>query len=318
VRLLESLGVDLPVVQAGMGGGIARYQLAAAVSEAGGLGTIGLLHPPAMRAELAAARDATGKPVAVNLLLPFARRGHWEVAREADALVTFWGPPRRRTAGVWLHQCGSVEEAGDAHAAGADAVIVQGVEAGGHVRGVQRALDLLERTQAALPDGYPLLLAGGIADAADVGRALEAGAEAAVLGTRFVLSEESAPIPRTSGVGWSRATLLTELFGAGWPAPHRVLPNAATRRWLRDDPRGPAWLRRLHHATAPVLGRTPQLLQMRMAALARPSQPLLAPQPPIAGGPDSLVEAGPLYAGETVARIDQVRAAGVLTGEVVP
>jgi hypothetical protein len=57
---------------------------------------------------------------------------------------------------------------------------------------------------------------------------------------------------------------------------------------------------------------------MRMAALARPSQPLLAPQPPIAGGPDSLVEAGPLYAGETVARIDQVRAAGVLTGEVVP
>jgi nitronate monooxygenase len=76
VRLLEPLGVELPVVKAGMGGGLARHELAAAVSEAGGLGTIGILHPPAMRAELAAARDATGKPLAVNLLLPFARRGH--------------------------------------------------------------------------------------------------------------------------------------------------------------------------------------------------------------------------------------------------
>jgi hypothetical protein len=191
-----------------------------------------------MRAELAAARDATGKPVAVNLLLPFARRGHWEVAREADALVTFWGPPRRRTAGVWLHQCGSVEEAGDAHAAGADAVIVQGVEAGGHVRGVQRALDLLERTQAALPDGYPLLLAGGIADAADVGRALEAGAEAAVLGTRFVLSEESRAHPAyiRRGVEQSDAAdraVRGRLAGPASGSSERRHPALATRR--------PAW-----------------------------------------------------------------------------
>ena len=121
---LERLGVELPVVQAGMGGGIARHELAAAVSEAGGLGTIGTLDPPALRAELAAARDATSRPIAVNLLLPFVRRGHWELAAEADAHVTFWGAPRRRAPGVWLHQCGSVEEARDAHAAGADAVIV--------------------------------------------------------------------------------------------------------------------------------------------------------------------------------------------------
>ena len=71
--LLERLGVELPVVQAGMGGGISRHELAAAVSEAGGLGTVGLLGASDMRAEVRRARERTGKPVAVNLLLPLAR-----------------------------------------------------------------------------------------------------------------------------------------------------------------------------------------------------------------------------------------------------
>jgi len=118
-----------------MGGGISRHELAAAVSEAGGLGTIAVSGAGAIRRELAAARALTGRPLAVNVLLPFARRDWFEAAAEADVVVTFWGEPRRRTGGVWLHQCGSVEEARRAQAAGADGVIVQGVEAGGHVRG---------------------------------------------------------------------------------------------------------------------------------------------------------------------------------------
>ncbi len=85
--LLERLGVELPVVQAGMGG-VARHELAGAVSEAGGLGTIGMLDPVALRAEISAARALTGRPIAVNLLLPFARRAHWEAAAGADAVVT--------------------------------------------------------------------------------------------------------------------------------------------------------------------------------------------------------------------------------------
>jgi len=315
--LLERVGVELPVVQAGMAGGIARHELAVAVSEAGGLGTIGTLDPRSLVAELAAAREATSRPIAVNLLLPFVRRGHWDVVAEADAVVTFWGRPRRRTAGVWLHQCGSVGEARAAQAAGADAVIVQGVEAGGHVRGSEPARDLLERCLAALPDGYPLLLAGGVAEPGDVRAALDAGAEAAVLGTRFVLSEESAAHPgyKERAVE-GRETLLTELFGAGWPAPHRVLPNAATERWLRHDRRGPGWVRGLNRATAPLLARTPASLQARMAPLASPSRPILTPQPAIRGGPDNLLDAGPLYAGESVARIDGVRPAGALTRDL--
>jgi nitronate monooxygenase len=304
-------GVELPVVQAGMGGGIARHELAAAVSEAGGLGTIGHAEPRAVARELAAARALTRRPLAVNVLLPFARAGHWEVAAGADLVVTFWGTPRRRTDGAWMHQCGSVEEALAARAAGADGVIVQGEEAGGHVRGRLRALDLLERARAALPGGYPILVAGGIAAAADVRAALDAGARAAVCGTRFVLAEESRAHPeyRRRLVAGSE-TLLTELFGLGWPAaPHRVLPNRATERWAGAT--APA-LGALNRAVSPVAKRLPERAQR--AALGRGGAriPLLAPAPPTDDGPASLLDSGPLYAGTTVARIGDVRPAAEL------
>src|SRR5438270_12933494 len=114
-----SLGnLHTPVVQAGMGS-VARHELAAAVSEAGGLGTIAGVRAPIAR-ELAAARKLTGRPIAVNLLLPFVRPADVRAAADADVLVTFWGRPRRLGAGTWIHQCGSVAEAQAAAAAGAD------------------------------------------------------------------------------------------------------------------------------------------------------------------------------------------------------
>ncbi|HSC04221.1 MAG TPA: nitronate monooxygenase [Solirubrobacteraceae bacterium] len=237
--LLERLGISLPVFQAGMGGGVAGAELAAAVSEAGGLGTIGILPAPLLQRALAQARKLTSRPIAVNLLLPFTRPEHWDVAAEADAVVTFWGAPVRRTSKPWIHQCGSVAEAHAARVAGADGVIAQGVQAGGHVRGTLPALRLLEQVLAALP-GFPVLLAGGVADAGDVRTALEAGAAGVVSGTRFLLSEESAAHPEYKRrLDNANRTLLTGLFGFGWPAPHRVVPNGATERWLRADPRGP-------------------------------------------------------------------------------
>ena len=98
----ESLGVEMPVVQAGMGGGLSRHELAAAVSEAGGLGTIAVNGAAEIRHELAAARTLTDKPLAVNLLLPFARRDWFAAAAAADVVVTFWGRPKRRTPGEAL------------------------------------------------------------------------------------------------------------------------------------------------------------------------------------------------------------------------
>ena len=313
MSLLERLDLEHPIVGAGLGGGLSRARLTVALGEAGGLGQLGIMPPPMLRAQLAAHRDRSSRPVAVNLLLPFAGREHWELAREADAIVTFWGRPRRRSDGLWVHQCGSVDEARMAVDEGADGVIVQGVEAGGHVRGTTPALELLERTSSTLPPGFPLWLAGGVAERVDVEAALAAGAEAVVVGTRFLLSDESDAHPEYKRrLLDARSTVLTELFGAGWPAPHRVVRNAATERWLRNDERGPGWVRALHRATAPVLSRMPVGVTQRAARSQRPTMPLLGPAAATVDDPDSLLDAGPLYAGECVARIDGLRGAGEL------
>jgi nitronate monooxygenase len=317
--LLERIGVELPVVQAGMGGGLAGSELAAAVSEAGGLGTIGILGPGDLRAELAAARRLTARPLAVNLLLPFARRAHFEAAAGANVLVTFWGRPRRRVPGIWLHQAGSVEEAEAARQAGADAVIAQGFEAGGHVRGTVPAAELLERVRVALGPDYPVLSAGGIVDAAGVRSRLDAGAEAVVSGTRFLMSEESgAHAEYKRRLAGAQETVLTQLFGMGWPAPHRVVPNAATERWTAGDRRGPGWVRALQRVTAPAVSRLPVPMQQRVAATQRPGRPIFGPAAATAGRLDNLLDAGPLYAGECISRIDDVRPAAELVRELSP
>lgn len=295
-----------------MGGGVAGAELAAAVSEAGGLGTIGILPAPLLRRHLTRARELTAAPLAVNLLLPFTRAEHWVLAREADAVVTFWGAPVRHTSRVWIHQCGSVAEAHAAQAAGADAVIAQGVQAGGHVRGTLPALRLLEQIRAALP-GLPVLLAGGVADAGDVRAALEEGAAGVVAGTRFLASEEAAAHPEYKRrVIEGERTVLTELFGFGWPAPHRVLPNAATERWLGRDPRGPVALRATQRLSAPIGPRLPLSVGARLARAARLTVPLYGPAAPLASWPEHLVDTAPLYAGESVARIRDVRPAAEL------
>jgi NAD(P)H-dependent flavin oxidoreductase YrpB (nitropropane dioxygenase family) len=319
--ILERLGIEVPIVQAGMGGGIAGHELAAAVSGAGGLGTIGLLGAPELGRELEAARAMLdpGRPVAINLLLPFARRAHFDIASGADVLVTFWGEPRRATEKIWIHQCGSVQEALAARTAGADAVIAQGLEAGGHVRSRIGAVELLHGVRRALGDAYPVLSAGGIATREDVVARLDQGADAVVCGTRFLLSDECRAHPEyKERLLTADRTLLTELFGVGWPAPHRVVPNAATDRWLDGDRRGPAWLRALHRATAPALSRAPLSLQLSTAAMQSPGRPLFSPVPATAEGPSNLIDAGPLYAGESVARISDIRPAAELVRELRP
>ncbi|HVC07111.1 MAG TPA: nitronate monooxygenase [Solirubrobacterales bacterium] len=317
--MLERFGIKTPVIQAGMGGGLSRHELAAAVSAAGGLGTIAVNGARRIEQELAAARALTDRPIAVNLLLPFARPAWFAAAAQADVVITFWGAPERRTPGVWIHQCGSAGEARAAHARGADALILQGVEAGGHVRGKVAALDLLEQMRAELPSAFPLFLAGGIAERRDVREALDAGASGAVAGTRFLLSEESHAHPGyMQRLLSADETILTELFGAGWPAPHRVLRNAATDHWLGANPRGPTLNRALNRLTAIGARYIPETAQKRIALAQRPDSRLLSPAGPTDDGPETLVEAGPLYAGQTVARIHDVRPAADLVHTLTP
>jgi NAD(P)H-dependent flavin oxidoreductase YrpB (nitropropane dioxygenase family) len=310
-----------------MGGGVAGPELASAVSAAGGLGTVGIAAPPAFAAALRDARaGAPGRPVAANLLVPFTRGAHVRACVEAGvALVVLHGGMGVRWFKV-LHEAGvpvfvtvgSVEQARAADRAGADGLVVQGVEAGGHLAGDEPLETLLPEVRDAAPR-LPILAAGGVADAADVRRVLDHGASAAVAGTRFLLTNESRAHPvYKDRVLRADRTLRTMLFGLGWPMAHRVIPNAATERWCAAGELGPPWLRTVIRAGAP-LGRTlPIRAQGVLLAAQRPALPLFSPALPQRGMPDDSVERCALYAGETLHRIDEVIPAAQAVARLTP
>ncbi|HEY9474949.1 MAG TPA: nitronate monooxygenase, partial [Mycobacteriales bacterium] len=134
-----------------------------------------------------------------------------------------------------------------------------------------------------------------------------AGASAVVAGTRFVLTTESAAHPAyQQRVLRSERTVETTLFGFGWPARHRVVPNEATRRWCHPDGR-PRAVPALINARSGALGRLiPDRATTVLARVQRASVPLLSPAPPLAGMPEAAVHGGPLYAGETALRITEI------------
>jgi NAD(P)H-dependent flavin oxidoreductase YrpB (nitropropane dioxygenase family) len=210
-----------------------------------------------------------------------------------------------------LHTVGTVQETHRALADGADALVVQGREAGGHLVGVEPALDALPRVLEAAGD-VPVLLAGGIADGADARRALDAGAAAVVAGTRFLLTEEC-----NAHAGYKRRvldadrTLETQLFGLSWPMRHRVVPNAATERWCKGDPLGPRAVRVAQALSVP-LARLPLALVRGAVRTQHPAVPVFGPAAPLVGMPDRLLDATALYAGETALRIDSLLPAGAV------
>jgi NAD(P)H-dependent flavin oxidoreductase YrpB (nitropropane dioxygenase family) len=232
----------VPVMQAPVGPA-ATPELAAAVSEAGGLGSLGAswTAPAALREQIRKIRRSTDRPFVVNLVLAFDQEERLElICEEGVPIVSFsWGADRRlveraRSAGcLVVAQAGSVSEARVAVDAGADALIAQGVEAGGHVQGEAPLLDLVTE----LRGGVPVIAAGGIADADGLRRALAAGADGVVMGTRFLATPEADIHPGYAErllAADADDTVLTYLFDGGWPgAAHRVLRNSTYRAW--DD-----------------------------------------------------------------------------------
>ena len=311
--LLDRLGLERPVVQAGMGGGLATSALAAAVSRAGGLGTVGILPPPLLRSELRRAVSAAGGgPVAANLIVPFTRRAHVDAVIDGGAslcVLSFgfhgWAAARLRSAGVVvLHQVGTVEEALRGLRDGADGLIAQGREAGGHLVGVEPSPAFLPRALE-VAAGRPVLLAGGVHSRAEAQAALSAGAVAAVAGTRFLLTDECNAHPQYKRrVCGAAETIETTVFGLGWPLRHRVVPNAATERWLRGG-REPLWARGVSQASA-VLGRV--LPMSAASALTARQLDWLppSPNPALANHPEAAVDRTPLYAGECARHIGSV------------
>jgi nitronate monooxygenase len=145
-------------------------------------------------------------------------------------------------------------------------------------------------------------------------------AVAAVVGTRFLLSEESHAHPEYKKRCLNaRDTVLTELFGLGWPdAPHRVIPNDATRRWLRRGDRGPLWIRAGNRITTRLANLMPLDAQNRAIRAQLPSLPFLMAQPPTDDAPAKVVDARPLYAGANVGRIADIRKAADLVKLLTP
>lgn len=324
-RWLGGVRLAHPVVQAGMGGGLATSALVIAVSRAGGLGTLGLLPPAPFRAELLAIRaQLGGLPFAANLLMPFTRRAHVEACLAArPAVVTlFYGfdaPLVRRLRGagiaVW-HQVGDEAQARRALADGADALIAQGGEAGGHLAGDRTRADLV-RALRAVAGERPLLAAGGIHDAASAAAARAEGADAVVAGTRFLLTPESnAHGEYKARLLAAGATLRTSLFGLGWPAPHRVVPNAATARWCDARGAGPAWARACNALAAPASRWLPMESTLGLAARQRLGVPLYSPVALTAQMDARLTDVTPLYAGECVRGIRALRPAPDVVNEL--
>ena len=179
--LIERLETRLPIWNAGMGGGLAGPALAAAVSDAGGLGVLGVgaLPGPLVTSLIAMTRGRTSRPFGANIILPMSGGPDIDACLDArvPVLVLFWGDPQPFVDDAHgrdmlvVSQVGSVDDAVAAADAGVDAVIVQGVEAGGHVKALESLKVTLPETVSALGP-VPVIAAGRIATGADVADAL--------------------------------------------------------------------------------------------------------------------------------------------------
>jgi len=314
-RLCELLGIDLPIIAAPMGF-VTGPELAAAVSNAGGLGVMSFSGnpPPVLREEIRRLRRLTRKPFGVNLILFFPIEDHVAVCLEerVPVLSLFWGDPapwvaRAHAAGVTvMHQVGSVAAARRAADARVDVVVAQGVEAGGHVEGRVGTMVLVPRVVDAVAP-TPVAAAGGIADARGVVAALALGAQAAVLGTRFLATPEAVahPLYKARVMAASEEdTVHTLLFGGGWPdAPHRVLRTPFVEQWLAQERRGQE-----QRPDEPVVGET------RMGGEPVPVARFMS-LPPSADTTGDIA-AMSLYAGQSAGLVGEVKPAAMIVREL--
>ena len=248
-RFTELVGCTVPIQQAGMGEA-ATPELAAAISEAGGLGMLGTARTRAdinlttFATLLKQTCELTNRPFGVNFIMrpelwrkPFEPLKFIEEAAKTCRVVEFFysEPDREYVKIVHDHgalagwQVGSLEEAVKAATAGCDFIVAQGVEAGGHIRGTVGTMDLLCEVLEAVQE-IPVLAAGGVGTGRAMAAMLAAGADGVRVGTRFVASEEASMHPIYTDAliaAGAEDSVYTLAFHVGWPdAPHRVLRSA--------------------------------------------------------------------------------------------
>jgi nitronate monooxygenase len=317
-RFTELVGCTVPIQQAGMGA-VAPPELAAAVSEAGGLGMVGTARPgvtPDTLAELLdSMRRLTNRAYGVNFIVsplhlnggPGRKPLNLELielaARSAKVVEFFYGEPSRQLVDM-VHkggalacwQVGSRDEAVLAADVGCDFIVAQGVEAGGHIRGKTSTLALLDAVLDAVD--VPVLAAGGIGSARAVAAMMAAGADGVRVGTRFLAAPEAGAHP-----AWIEAligataedTIYTTKFPGGWPnAPHRVLQSClAAADAFKGDTVG---------SNASLLGSRADLSLFQSVCADTTTT--------------GAVEAMPLWAGESVGGVNRIQSAAEIVMEL--
>ena len=307
--ITRSFGLTTPIVNAGMAM-IARPALAAAVCEAGGLGTIGSdINPPdALRNLIRHTKALTKRPFGVDLIGDFVTDEHVSVLIEEQVALAifFWTLPtvehverlKRGGVEVWM-QIGRVAEAEQAVALDADALIVQGAEAGGHNRAEASTMTLFPRIRRRFP-GLPLLAAGGIVDGATMAAALVLGADAVWCGSRFLASEEAEAHDAYKGHVLSADvgdTAILSIYGPEWPGQAmRAIVNDGARVALGREPEA------IRDAEGQIIGST----VLNGQTIPAPRYSAILPTRDFDGD----IEQTCLAAGQSAGNIDEILPAG--------
>jgi NAD(P)H-dependent flavin oxidoreductase YrpB (nitropropane dioxygenase family) len=312
--LCDRVGIDLPIIQAPMGGAVGPI-LAAAVSNAGGLGMLApwRANIDTLRRLIRETRSLTSRPFGVNLVLEIPQEDRLAACLEERVPVIsfFWGDPsslvpRAKGGGaIVMHTVGSAADAKRVVSCGVDIVIAQGWEAGGHIRGSVATMPLIPVVvDAIFPT--PVVAAGGIADGRGLAAALALGASGAWIGTRFLASHEASIHPRYRErlleANENDTVYLENLFDVRWPnAPHRVLRNQTVQVW--------------EAAGRPPSGKRPG--EGEVIATSRASGPIVRYQSYTAGiDAEGDIDALPLWAGQSVGLLSKLQSAGDIVREI--
>lgn len=307
----DLLGIEHPIVQAPVS---ADPRLPAAVSNAGALGSVALWWADDAGALVGETAALTDRPFAGNFVLTADQHDRLDRALGAGLrIVSFLGGdvnsyvgPVHDAGGLVLHTVGSAEEARRAADCGVDVVVAQGWEAGGHVISGVATMPLVPAVVDAVSP-VPVIAAGGIGDARGVAAVLALGAQAAWLGTRFLLADEM-PVHedyrrRLMGAAETDAEWYADLYGVGWPnAPHRAIHNSTAEKW--------------EAAGRPALGSRPGEGEVIAHFASGEAIVRYSPAPPLVGTTGD-VEALSLWAGQSVGLATRTQPAAEIVSELV-
>ena len=244
-EITKLLGIRYPIIQGGMAW-VAEYHLASAVSNAGGLGLIGAANAPAdwVRDQVRKMKELTDKPFGVNIMLmsPSADEVAKVMVEEKVPVVTTGAGNPEKYIGMWkeagikvIPVVASVAMANRMERAGADAVVAEGSEAGGHI-GETTTMVLVPQIADAVQ--IPVIAAGGIADGRGIAAAFMLGAKGVQMGTHFVVTDECQVHENYKERILRAKDIDTRVTGRSTGHPVRALRNEMTRRYLELEGKG--------------------------------------------------------------------------------